>query len=325
MAKSLNGRTKLHKVALTKKIEQTEKQLIVSQGIGHSHPLVEGHFVSYDCPGAYTIHGGQSSELVDSNVVSTAPAAVLVTILLYGKLQFSYDELSFDLDATHGPQGVIVNLTRPANFVRNIRHANQLAKINISLQPNWVSHKLGEDCEMRTFTSAHKNHQHLHITPTLKLLTEQIVSSKKPSNFGESLQLETLSHAALAEIVGQLTESQKVAPKTDPQENTQSTAEDIISFIETNLSSSLSLEHIAAHFSMSVSNLQRKFKAAIGLTINGYIRHRRLEVAKQHLEKGLVSITEAAYEAGYYHPSNFTNAFKKVFGAPPTNFLRSAE
>lgn len=59
---------------------------------------------------------------------------------------------------------------------------------------------------------------------------------------------------------------------------------------------------------------ERAFYAVVG---DGYIRHRRLNIARQHLERGLVSITEAAYEAGYQHPSNFTNAFKKAFGVPP--------
>lgn len=87
--------------------------------------------------------------------------------------------------------------------------------------------------------------------------------------------------------------------------------ENIVSYIETHLEQELSLEHIAEVFSMSVSNLQRRFKQSLNMTVNGYIRYRRLEIARVHLERGLVSITEAAYEAGYHHPSNFTNAFKK--------------
>ena len=44
---------------------------------------------------------------------------------------------------------------------------------------------------------------------------------------------------------------------------------------------------------MSASNLQRKFKQELGLTVNSYIRYRRLEIAKYHLEQGLMSVTEA--------------------------------
>jgi AraC-like DNA-binding protein len=93
--------------------------------------------------------------------------------------------------------------------------------------------------------------------------------------------------------------------------------EAVICFIEIHLDQELSLKMLAEHFSMSVSNIQRRFKQSYNMTINGYIRLRRLEIARQHLERGLVSITEAAYEAGYQHPSNFTNAFKKTFGVPP--------
>lgn len=74
---------------------------------------------------------------------------------------------------------------------------------------------------------------------------------------------------------------------------------------------------------MSVSNLQRRFKQSLDMTVSGYIRHRRLEIARQNLEHGLMSITEAAYEAGYHHPSNFTNAFKKVFGVAPHEVVNS--
>ena len=98
--------------------------------------------------------------------------------------------------------------------------------------------------------------------------------------------------------------------------------EDIISYIEINLDQPLSLESIASKFSMSISNLQRRFKQSYNLTINGYIRYRRLDIARQHLERGLVSITEAAYEAGYQHPSNFTSAFKKAFGVPPQDIYK---
>ena len=96
----------------------------------------------------------------------------------------------------------------------------------------------------------------------------------------------------------------------------------MLGYIENNLSQPLCLEKIAQKFSMSISNLQRKFKQELGLTVKNYIRYRRLEIAKYHLEQGLISVTEASYEAGYHHPANFTHAFKKTFGHPPKNFAK---
>lgn len=90
-----------------------------------------------------------------------------------------------------------------------------------------------------------------------------------------------------------------------------------MSYIEANLDQALSVSHLAKFSAMSISSLQHKFKNSLGISVLSYIRRRRLNIAKQQLEAGLMSISEAAYNAGYRHPSNFTSAFKKAFGMPP--------
>lgn len=77
------------------------------------------------------------------------------------------------------------------------------------------------------------------------------------------------------------------------------------------------LNQVASDMGMSVSNLQRVFRASYGQTIGEYIRQRRLEIARDAIVRERKSIGEAAYLAGYLHTSNFTNAFKRLFGVPP--------
>ncbi|EDN56492.1 hypothetical protein VEx25_A0522, partial [Vibrio antiquarius] len=108
-------RTRVAKIALTQKLEATEKQWIVTQGQPCQTQLAEGKFLSYQYNDQIFVHGGRCLELVDSHIVSTAHASLLVTILLEGKLSFGYDDLQFDLDASDGPKGVVVNLLKPAN------------------------------------------------------------------------------------------------------------------------------------------------------------------------------------------------------------------
>lgn len=43
--------------------------------------------------------------------------------------------------------------------------------------------------------------------------------------------------------------------------------------------------------------------------------------AKEALEQNGISIGEAAYLAGYNHPSNFISAFRKPFGHTPGELL----
>lgn len=333
------------RIALTKKLEQTENQIIVTQGQAKQTSLAEGKFLSYQYNGHIFVHGGRCIELVDSNIVSTAHSAILITILLEGKLTFSYDDLEFDLDASDGPRGVVVNLAKPANFRRSLIQGNKINKINILIKPQWVEPRISDHCSSKSFLDSHKAFYDLQINADIVQLTRSLTSQATPINFQDKLVVETLTQQLLAQTLSQMPiqcchqctsdDSHTNTESTDPviaSHNTNSSVnldmastsksfdakiEDIISYIEINLDQQLSLESIASKFSMSISNLQRRFKQSYNLTINGYIRYRRLDIARQHLERGLVSITEAAYEAGYQHPSNFTSAFKKTFGVPP--------
>ncbi|MEZ8122300.1 helix-turn-helix transcriptional regulator [Vibrio splendidus] len=333
------------KIALTKKLEQTEKQIIVTQGQTKQTSLAEGKFLSYQYNDQIFVHGGRCVELVDSNIVSTAHSAILITILLEGKLTFGYDDLEFDLDANSGPQGLVVNLAKPANFRRSLIQGNKINKINILVKPQWVEPRLSDHCSSKSFLDSHKAFYNVKINADIIQLTNALTSQATPTNFQDKLVVETLTQQLLAKTLSQMpiqccqqctsdndltntdSSDQSIAlhnanlgeniDKATTSKAFDAKIEDIISYIEINLDQQLSLESIASKFSMSISNLQRRFKQSYNLTINGYIRYRRLDIARQHLERGLVSITEAAYEAGYQHPSNFTSAFKKTFGVPP--------
>ncbi|EKO3838052.1 helix-turn-helix transcriptional regulator [Vibrio harveyi] len=316
MAAETKKRTKIAKVALTKKLEQTEKQIIVTQGQSSQTQLAEGKFLSYQYNDQIFVHGGRCIELVDSNIVSTAHSALLITILLEGKLSFGYDDLQFDFDANKAPQGVVVNLAKPANFRRSLIQNNRMNKINILIKPPWLESRMARNCGHKRFIETHQAFYTLELNETLIELARSLTQRESPTNMKDRIEVESLIYQVLSHSIGQMPDDYcAVCEKQHRSADTR--VENVVSYIETHLDEDLTLERLAEEFSMSVSNLQRRFKQAFNMTINGYIRHRRLEIARQHLERGLVTITEAAYEAGYHHPSNFTNAFKKVFGVPP--------
>lgn len=322
MAEETKKRTKIAKVALTKKLEQTEKQIIVTQGQNSQTQLAEGQFLSYQYNDQIFVHGGRCIELVDSNIVSTAHSALLITILLEGKLSFGYDDLQFDFDASKGPQGVVVNLAKPANFRRSLIQNNRMNKINILIKPPWLESRMAGHCGHKRFIETHQAFYTLELNETLIDLTRALTQHESPTNMKDRIEVESLIYQVLSHSIGQMPDDY-CAECEEKKRSGDARIEDVVSYIETHLEEDLTLERLAEQFSMSVSNLQRRFKQSFNMTINGYIRHRRLEIARQHLERGLVTITEAAYEAGYHHPSNFTNAFKKVFGVPPHEVVNS--
>lgn len=315
-------RKKLQKIALTERVEETEKQFIVTKGQARKTSLAEGHFLSYRYSDAITLHGGKSTELADTNIISTAPNSLIIIILAEGRLKFGFDDMEFDFDASKGPCAVVVNLAKPANFRRTLIENNQVTKLNISIQPNWIKERISEECPISHFIASHKTSHPIKLNQNMLDLTTSLIASHTPQNVNDRLKLECLAHQLIADVFEQLADMPK--PEKSPVLAKDYTKiEDIVSYIETHLDQDLNLEQLASTFSMSVSNLQRRFKQALNLTIKGYIRYRRLEIAKQHLERGLIGITEAAYEAGYHHPSNFTNAFKRTFGVPPHAIVKS--
>jgi AraC-like DNA-binding protein len=79
-----------------------------------------------------------------------------------------------------------------------------------------------------------------------------------------------------------------------------------------------SLAELASRFGMSQSGLKRDFQRAFGVTARDYLFERRMLIGRNAILRDRLTIAEAAYKAGYEHPGNFTAAFAKHFGYPPS-------
>ena len=104
-----------------------------------------------------------------------------------------------------------------------------------------------------------------------------------------------------------------------PSYHTQ--VDEILSFINQNISSPLSIEDLSGHFFLSSSYLCRIFKAATGTTINKYITAKRITVAKSLLSSGY-SVTETCERCGFNDYSNFLKAFTRAVGISPKKYAQ---
>lgn len=86
----------------------------------------------------------------------------------------------------------------------------------------------------------------------------------------------------------------------------------------------MALADIADALGMSVSTLQRAAKKELGMSLQRYLRERKLQEAKVKLEEHGLSLQEAAELAGYTHFANFITAFRKLFGFSPKQLVRQA-
>jgi AraC-like DNA-binding protein len=87
-----------------------------------------------------------------------------------------------------------------------------------------------------------------------------------------------------------------------------------------NLESPPRLFDLARRVGISHSRLNRSFRRIYGTSVFGYLRHLRLEEARQLLEKGAMNVTEAAMAVGYNSIASFTRAFSTHYGASPMKF-----
>lgn len=95
--------------------------------------------------------------------------------------------------------------------------------------------------------------------------------------------------------------------------------DDILAFINQNISQPITVEQLAAHFFLSESYICRIFKQATGTTINKYITARRISIAKAHLNEG-ISVNETFERSGFGDYSNFFKAFTKAVGVSPKKY-----
>ncbi|MBX2806988.1 MAG: AraC family transcriptional regulator [Hyphomicrobiales bacterium] len=115
----------------------------------------------------------------------------------------------------------------------------------------------------------------------------------------------------------QLVSDGSLREKTECQTRTLIRAHAARHYIDNHLDSPLTLRDIALHTGLSISSLQRHFKSAFGTTVVDYLRAKKLANAREAIEKKGVSVSEAAFLAGYTNPSSFATAFKRAFGISP--------
>jgi transcriptional regulator GlxA family with amidase domain len=74
--------------------------------------------------------------------------------------------------------------------------------------------------------------------------------------------------------------------------------------------------------SIAERSLKRRFAAATGSTVIGYMQNLRIEEAKRLLETGDTALDDVAAEVGYENPAFFRKLFKRCTGLTAGNYRR---
>lgn len=149
----------------------------------------------------------------------------------------------------------------------------------------------------------------------LKGLLPEIEHSLRDTQFGDSI----LSKALFAQFmvyINRIFLKSSTAPDQKSY-SSDSQVEQLLKYINRNLSENLSIDHLAERFFFSKYHMMRKFKKETGYTIHNYIISKRLLHARSLIAQG-TPVMKAAMQSGFQDYTAFVRAYKKQFGTVPT-------
>lgn len=99
----------------------------------------------------------------------------------------------------------------------------------------------------------------------------------------------------------------------------------ILSYIDENFHKDISLDCISHKFFMNSSYFSDYFKKNIGINFLEYIVSKRINQAIKILYEDKMNSTETAFACGFNNVTSFYNAFKKITGMNPGDYLKSVK
>ena len=95
--------------------------------------------------------------------------------------------------------------------------------------------------------------------------------------------------------------------------------------LSANLDGCVPLKEVARECRLSVSHFSRAFRRTMGVAPHHWLLARRVEVAKEKLRDGRLSLSEVAMVCGFADQSHLTRVFARKVGVSPGAYRRALE
>lgn len=288
-----------------------------------SDSAIEGRFLLCRLKSGIVLHATEIRDLHEMTTQLVAGPDLTIFVVLDGLVDFSVagrQVLTSDRSNTRANADcTALMLTEHEVMTRRAHKGDRTRKVTVSVDGQWLDEmsdgKGGRD--LRQFTTSHLSNAAWRASPRMLALAEQILNPPDVCSFLKEMYVESRSIEMVADAITTLRGDGLAAISDGLATREAHKARAARDYIEANLSKALCLTEIAREVCISPTSLQRRFKAAYGTTVVDFLRARKLEQARDALERDGISIGEAAYLAGYSNPANFTTAFRRAFGMLP--------
>ena len=152
----------------------------------------------------------------------------------------------------------------------------------------------------------------------LKQLLYELEAALKDEKFGSELLGSALFTQFMVYVNRIFLEKQYIYDARSYSSDSQ--IEELLRYINHNLTEDLSIETLARKYYLSKYHMMRKFKEETGYTIHNYIISKRLLLARTKISEGTPSL-KAAQLSGFSDYTTFSRAYKKQFGTAPSQTI----
>lgn len=287
-----------------------------SKPASYTKALARGRFECVEYSGGLSVHVCDLEELDGTTTDAELSPRLSFLLLLRGELNFRLDDHAFQLCSDTGPRCAAMILESPTRWERDLQRGCSLTKVHVTVSPQWLTQHCPKIAKRIWSLSLQRTCDLPLWQPSTRAFAaaREILAVANPEAELQRLHIENQALLLVAEGLSAL-EFWQQHPRTGSRKANRII--EVCHYIDAHLDRPLTLEDLGKMFGMSTSTLQRYFKEVTGMPVGDYLRRKRLEFARQLLLTEGASVSQAAYAAGYSHPTNFIAAYKRLYGCCP--------
>jgi len=285
--------------------------------------VIHGNLNNYDCHSGLRVHATDTLEAHDLDTKTLINPELTVAVFLEGVVEMELDGKRIRLGDPEKPVGHAWTVTRRVSSRRISRKGTHIRKVLVSAPHEWINTYVedlpGDSALIIAFMNTHRNDARWTPSKRTLALCEQILNPPPAPHVIQRMNIESKAIEIFSDALSALSGMTDPYAADSMSVRAIGRAQEIRTYVLDHIDDDLSLATIARELGCSIESMQRAFKAAYGGTIVDFIREYRLHQARRALISEGISISEAAYRAGYSNPANFSTAFKKLFGLTPSD------
>lgn len=289
--------------------------------------MLRGNIDFFQLQDGLSVHFSNACDLQNLEIIRECQPRLCISYFLEGNIEayIGNDPIPMPIfdekNQSWQPVATMFSQCKSELFKRYAKRGSFIKKIVITITPEWLEkfkHDTIEFNQIQSFVQTHLARKNWTPSPHSIAIVEQIITSANMSEIMRRLYVESrtlmLVEEALRELIG--FHPNERHGNIRPQDRDRLKA--VEHYLQNHIGHQISTKELANEVGISVNSLQRLITKAYDMSASKFIRTFMLERARTTMERDGISISEAAYIAGYNSPANFATAFKKCFGFSPS-------